>query len=82
MAGFLFAAVRSHPLQSGLPWGYILGYLKKRTFRLIDMARAFDKLSALLVKNAKPKERTYTLADGGNLYLLVEPNGARYWHPT
>ncbi|AEP10752.1 tyrosine-type recombinase/integrase [Micavibrio aeruginosavorus] len=30
-------------------------------------------------KNAKPKEKPYKLADGGGLYLLVNPNGAKHW---
>ncbi|MFM0177145.1 integrase arm-type DNA-binding domain-containing protein [Paraburkholderia aspalathi] len=31
------------------------------------------------VKNAKPAEKPYKLTDGGGMYLLVQPNGARYW---
>jgi integrase len=31
------------------------------------------------VKAAKPKEREYKLADGGGLYLLVKPTGAKLW---
>lgn len=30
-------------------------------------------------QNAKPKEKPYKLADGGGLYLLVHPNGSKYW---
>ena len=30
-------------------------------------------------KNAKPSDTEYKLADGGGLYLLVKPNGGRYW---
>lgn len=30
-------------------------------------------------KNAKPKEKTYRLADEKGLYLEVHPNGSRYW---
>ncbi|CAM3277046.1 integrase [Xenorhabdus nematophila ATCC 19061] len=37
------------------------------------------KLTARQVDTAKPKEKPYKLADGGGLYLLVNPNGARYW---
>ena len=37
------------------------------------------KLPALAVKAAKPKEKPYKLSDGGGLYLLVNPNGSRYW---
>ena len=31
------------------------------------------------VQNAKPREKPYKLADGGGLYLLVQPNGSRLW---
>lgn len=37
------------------------------------------KLTALVVKNAKTTERPLKLFDGGGMYLLVKPNGARYW---
>ncbi|MEO6959769.1 MAG: integrase arm-type DNA-binding domain-containing protein [Burkholderiaceae bacterium] len=30
-------------------------------------------------KNAKPKDKPYKLADANGLYLLVKPNGGRYW---
>lgn len=36
-------------------------------------------LTALDVKNAQPRENDYKLTDGGGLYLLVKPNGAKYW---
>ena len=38
-----------------------------------------DKLSAPGVKNAQAKDRPYKLADGGGLYLLVNPDGSKYW---
>src|SRR5262245_8235873 len=31
------------------------------------------------VRNAKPKARAYKLGDGRGMYLLVRPDGARYW---
>ena len=31
------------------------------------------------IRNAKPKPRPYKLSDGGGMYLLVTPDGARYW---
>ena len=31
------------------------------------------------VKTAKPKEKPYKLTDGGGMYLLVKPNGSKYW---
>lgn len=30
-------------------------------------------------KNAKPRDREYKLSDAGGLFLLVKPNGGRYW---
>lgn len=30
-------------------------------------------------KNAKPKEKSYKLSDGNGMYLLVQPNGSKYW---
>lgn len=43
------------------------------------MARATNKLTATAVRNAKPKEKTYRIADGGGLYLELTPSGGRYW---
>src|ERR1700730_14699091 len=31
------------------------------------------------IRNAKPKAKSYKLSDGGGMYLLVKPDGARYW---
>jgi integrase len=36
-------------------------------------------LSAVKIKTAKPAERAYKLADGGGLFLLVQPNGSKLW---
>lgn len=30
-------------------------------------------------KNAKPREKSHKLADGGGMYLLVDPKGGKYW---
>lgn len=37
------------------------------------------KLTATQVKHAKPTEKQYKLSDGDGLYLLVHPNGSKYW---
>lgn len=37
------------------------------------------KLTATAVRNAKPKEKPYKLGDGGGMFLLVNPNGSKYW---
>lgn len=36
-------------------------------------------LNARLIDTAKPREKEYKLTDGGGLYLLIKPNGAKYW---
>ena len=45
-------------------------------------ARPGDTVMALTdahSRNAKPKAKAYKLSDGGGMYLLVKPDGARYW---
>ncbi|MDO8811905.1 MAG: tyrosine-type recombinase/integrase [Gallionella sp.] len=36
-------------------------------------------LTALEVSKSKAAEKPQRLADGGNMYLLIQPNGAKYW---
>lgn len=36
-------------------------------------------LSDVQIRNAKPSSKPYKLADGGGLYVLVKPDGAKYW---
>jgi len=36
-------------------------------------------LTDILCKTAKPKDKQYKLADSGGMFLLIMPNGARYW---
>ena len=31
------------------------------------------------IRNAKPTSKAYKLSDGGGMYLLLTPDGARYW---
>ncbi len=37
------------------------------------------KLTDTACKTAKPKGNPYKKADGGGLYLLIKPDGAKYW---
>lgn len=37
------------------------------------------KLTARAIDTAKPKEKPYKLSDGAGLFLLVNPNGSKYW---
>jgi len=43
------------------------------------MARRTTALTDLDVKKAKPQEKPVKLFDGGGLFLLVNPNGSRWW---
>lgn len=36
-------------------------------------------LTDVAVKQAKAKEKAYKLSDGAGLYLLINPNGSKYW---
>ncbi len=38
-----------------------------------------DKLTGAAVEGAKRRQKAYKLFDGGGLYLLVRPDGARWW---
>ncbi len=37
------------------------------------------KLNDVAVRKAKPEAKAYKIADGGGLFLLVQPNGSKYW---
>ena len=37
------------------------------------------KLNARQIETAKPKDKTYKMADGGGLYLEVSAKGSKYW---
>lgn len=43
------------------------------------MPKKVKPLSALEVKQAKPKEKDYKLADGQGMFLLVTKSGGKYW---
>lgn len=43
------------------------------------MAKIITPLSDTQVKQAKPREKEYTLADGNGLQLRVRPNGSKLW---
>ncbi|WP_297927626.1 integrase arm-type DNA-binding domain-containing protein, partial [Metallibacterium sp.] len=40
---------------------------------------AEKKLAEVAVRNAKPRDRSYKLSDGGGLHLQVNPTGSRWW---
>ena len=43
------------------------------------MARTSKPLTNTEVKQAKPKEKIYSLSDGNGLQLRVKPNGSKLW---
>ena len=43
------------------------------------MARTTKPLTNTEVKQAKPRDKVYTLSDGGGLQLRVKPNGSKLW---
>ena len=46
------------------------------------MARHLIKTD-VTVRNIKPTDATLRLSDGDGLYLLIKPNGAKWWRrPT
>lgn len=49
-------------------------------YGFVQMAKlTSNTLDDLTIKAAKPSEKEYTLRDGGGLFLLVHPNGAKYF---
>jgi integrase len=43
------------------------------------MPKLATPLTDTAVKNAKPKEKTYTMGDGDGMYLEITPTGAKFW---
>jgi integrase len=43
------------------------------------MARKTTQLTNTEVKQAKPRDKEYSLADGEGLYLRIKPNGSKLW---
>lgn len=43
------------------------------------MPKLCTPLTDTAIRNAKPRDKTYTLGDGEGMYLEVMPNGTRFW---
>ena len=43
------------------------------------MPRQINKLSKNSIETVRARNKAFKLFDGGGLYLLVNPNGSRYW---
>ena len=44
-----------------------------------DMSYHSNKLNDAKIRQTHPKNKPYKLVDGEGLFLLVKPNGAKYW---
>ncbi len=69
----MYLEVHSDPLQSYYFYSTIYSTV---LIRAVTMKR---KLTDRAVKTLKTKEKPYRSPDGGNLYLLVKPNGSKLW---
>jgi hypothetical protein len=43
------------------------------------MARKIHPLTDTQIKAAKPRDKDYSLFDGGGMYLLVKSNNSKIW---
>lgn len=43
------------------------------------MATIIKPLTDTQVKNARAKDKDYKLSDGGGMYIIVRPNGSKWW---
>ena len=59
--------------------GVCLGGIKNTPIRDTPKMAVRDKLTALQVQKAKPKNKNYKLSDGSGLYLYVMTTGSKYW---
>ena len=45
----------------------------------VPQVSATMKLTNEVVQEAKPKDKPYKMADGGGMFLQVQPNGGKWW---
>ena len=43
------------------------------------MPKICTPLTDTAIRNAKPRDKTYTLGDGEGMYLEIMPNGTKFW---
>ncbi|WP_309491478.1 tyrosine-type recombinase/integrase, partial [Trinickia mobilis] len=73
LRGFLFFGVRGRALIAGIGDGILVG-IDTENVGINKMS-----LTDTAVRNLKPSDKPYKLADGGGMYLHVTPNGGKYW---
>src|SRR5882757_5453954 len=73
--------VRGRPRASGGS-GYTLGTLERPDTPAVRSLRGtipMDELSDTKIRNAKPVDKEYTIADGQGLSVVVRHNGTELW---
>ncbi len=66
-------------LTSHIFGGTFEGISQHQKDRCPQMAKIVKPLTAAQIKNSKPKDKPYKLADGNGLYLEVMPTGSKLW---
>jgi integrase len=56
-----------------------IGFSRLRRCRQRPRGKIFMPLTDTAVRNAKPAQKARKLFDGGGLFLLIQPNGAKLW---
>jgi len=77
----LFARVRARatlPLEAWKTDG-ICGGIFGINLHVIGPGDTVLKLTDTRIRSARPKAQAFKLSDGGGMYLLVTPEGGRYW---
>ena len=64
--------------ETRIKYGYKFGYFCEAPF-CTRIAVKIMPLTDVVVKKAAPRPVSYKLPDGRGLYLLVMPNGRKYW---
>jgi len=73
-----FADLRCRSLAAGKIVGINDG-ISKRIVREWTTEDTVMALTDTRIRNARPEEKAYKLSDGGGMYLLITPDGRRYW---
>lgn len=74
----MLALSRVCSLAAGKFDGIFDGILRLQAYSIL-LGNTVMPLTDTRIRNAKPTSKPYKLSDGGGMYLLVKPDGARYW---
>ncbi len=59
--------------------GGIFSDSQRRLGRIYSNPMKIQRLTDLVLRNAKPADREYRRSDGSGLYLVIKPNGSKLW---